>query len=249
MKIRDENKNNITAGLQIQRSRVKISLFIITFTFTSCSYLILPKNYFNTYTENIKQKKSGNYTLNINKMYVFRDTFETKSFQESFGFKGQFKYIIFYNNSLMAEIYKPFKNNSKTYTNIDKEIIDSINAGFYDKPYNQDKINWTYFKIEENKLIKYSFDGNVSEGHNALSHVYLIERNYILYNGSLVYEDKYNQYKNTPLLETFLYNPLEISVKPDSSKSDFIKMYNKYLLTGKRRFYSYYKDREKYFNK
>ena len=77
--------------------------------------------------------------------------------------------------------------------------------------------------------------------------VHLIDYNFLFLDNKIVSEYIFKE--NKVITNYDLYNLSLVISKPDSSKSDFSQYYNKYLATGMRRHYAYYKDFEKYINK
>jgi hypothetical protein len=220
----------------------KIICFILGFSMISCGYVILPHKYFDKYTEIKNSKNNSIINDTLIQVYMKEDTFLSKSYSEWIGYNiKSFNYIFLYRNNLIATINSPVLiNNNKPYIISIKEIVDSIENGFFERPNNYDKIHWTYYKKQDDKFTIYNYDYNIASGLNALTRVNLREENILLTNKDLIYENK--------SLKHGLYLPVSITIKPDSSKSSFTKSYNKYLQTGKRRHYPYYKDFEKYIN-
>lgn len=224
-------------------------LIFISIFITSCRYIILPHSYFNKYTKIISNNEPIT-TLDINKVYVLEDTMVTRTYHEYFGFEGKsYIYYFFYKNNLMAQILTPIIINSKVYPISMDDLPSYIKNGFFSKPELSNRIQWTYYVIDQNKLISYDYSMSSSVGYNTLNRPYLTNSKFIITNYGFINEEIFNSKKEIDTLNFNLFKPKPISIKPDSSKSKFIKMYNNYLNTGGRRNYANYKDFEKYINK
>lgn len=221
--------------------------FILIFMLTGCSYVILPTKYYNEYTKISSDKNKDSLALNFKYAYVVRDTIRTGDITSFLGkYTKGYSYIFLYRNNLAAWIHTPIIINQKAYIYSEKEFVDSIKSGFFDKPVCYDAITWRYYKIEQNKFTIYSYDYNISSGANALTMVHTMQYSYLIQNGTLI--NKYSsRVNNGPITYVNnIYRSSAISAKPDSSKSIFIKKYNIYKKTGQRRHYPYYPDFEKY---
>lgn len=229
-------------------------LIIVSVVFTliaGCNYVIVPRRYFNKYTEIINNKSKDAFFPNIRSPYVMEDTFLTRYYS---GKQAEtvryYSYTFFYGNNLLLRIRTPVSIGGKRYFLSTVELSDSIKSGFFDKPENAkyNIISWTFYKAEQNRLIDYYFDYSTSSGANALTPVKIHKHNIIKLKEVLVPEYFYNLTRDSVSSSNFLAVQPEITVKPDSSKAQFIRMYNKYLVTRKRRYYPYYLDFEKYMN-
>ncbi len=212
-----------------------IYTFLFLLFFVSCNYIILPHKYFANYTDIINRRSTDTLSLNFNKAYMMEDTFLSKYYSIKLNRNiKSYNYMFFYKNNIIADITIP-----QIGANIlsQKDLEDSIKSGFYNRISNRDKISWTYFEIKSNKIITYSYNYNVSNGANTLSPVSIKEIIFLKLNGGLISEYYLDQHKKSLLSKKDLYLPGSLVVKPDSSKSDFFKMYQKYMATGSRRYY------------
>jgi hypothetical protein len=224
------------------------SMFIVFFSLflTSCGYFVLPHKYLRSYTAIVTQS-SKTPVFPAEGVYMVEDTFLTRDYSKLLNKKiKSYRYIFLYKNNLMAKLTTPFIDNGKGYVFSTEELADSISNGFFDKPQNWDRIDWSYFEMKDKAIKKYSFDFEVSSGANALSQVRVFTSNYFILRNGIVPESHYNKVKDTTALKVHTYVPCSIAIKPDSSKSEFIKIYRKYLATGKRAFYPGSLDRDMY---
>ena len=217
---------------------------------SACNGVLIPYSYYNNYTKIINNNMKNNTKLNYNVAYAFEDTMVTNSNIKRNVKQKSYIYHFFYTNNIMCTFTSRLNFHTNELLEIpEKEIMDSIKAGYFDKGKGRGDIQWNYYQIKNNKIYVYDIDYNPSSGANALTKVNIIESCYILYKNGIIYEDSYINCKDTALLKYNLSLPSTINFKPDSSKSNFILSYNKYIATGKRWYYPYYKDFEKYINK
>jgi hypothetical protein len=216
---------------------VKILSFILfSVGIVSCSYVMIPRNYYGNYTNILNNKIKDSLSLNYNMAYVFEDTFLSRDYSKSLNKDLKcLEYTFFYKNNLMAQIQTPFYSNGNINLINEVELENLIVNGFFNNPLNKDKIDWFYFKIENRKLIKYFLEFNPSNGLNVLNKGQLKKSTYIILNYGYVYEDYFQN--DSSISNINIEKPLKFMAKPDSSKADFIQMYKKYIETGSRRYF------------
>ena len=188
-------------------------------------------------------------SINFRNAYVSLDPFLTNEYSKSAGKQiNCFRYFFLYNNNIMATIIYPIAHQNELIIFSEKELIDSIRNGFFDNPINSDDINWYYFKISNQKLYYYVINYDGGNG-KVFFPVGSMELYYELKDKNIINKHSYQINNEPEVFVNEIYLPSSITVKPDSSKSRFIRAYNKYISTGKTRHYPYYKDFEKYINK
>ena len=230
---------------------VRTIIYIILSTIiSSCSYVLLPVSYYNKYATIIS--KTNNYdNLDYYKAYVIEDTIKSNIYNKLFHTNiKSYTYIFFYQNNTTCSFSSPLGiKNDKPFGVTVNEVADSIKNGFFERNYNLNKINWDYYEIQNNKIIIYDFDYNISSGANILTKVNTIQNSFLKIKNDFINEDCFNKNKDSSIRKYNLFMPSSLNIKPDSSKSRFLKAYNIYITKGKRRHYPYYKDFEKYINK
>lgn len=204
---------------------------------TGCSYVIVPRGYFKKLTQ-LQSDSLNCVQLSCRKVYVQEDTFLTRVYSKRPDRKVKgYSYIFLYQNNLMATVSTPFPVNDVLLFISREELLDSIRSGFFNRDRRHENISWDYYEIKGDKLIEYWFDYSISSGTNALTPVFRKKSNYIIRDNKLIYEGLYNPTSDYSGSDQIIYYPVEITVKPDSSKSSLMMMYNKYLKTGIRRHY------------
>ena len=196
---------------------------------SSCNYLLIPRRYYDNYTKIINDKSRDTVSLDLNKVYVVEDTFLTRDYKTK-----SYNYVFLYKNNLIANFTTPFVYNSRIHQVSEKNLADSIKNGYFDKPNNKDRISWDYYEIKDGMLIRYFLDYDGSTGHHPLNRgVVKKSKFHIIKNGFIYLENL--RTKTDSLLQYNFHAPKEFPIKPDSSKSDFILLYKKYVATGYRR--------------
>jgi len=216
----------------------KTIAFVLGLILSSCSYVVIPHKYYTDYTKVLNENNLVSNDLNIKSNYVVVDSFLTKAHAKSGrGNVTAYKYIFLYKNNLMATINIPVFENGKLFIFSENELSDSIKNGYFYKQNNISKVRWTYYSIENNKLIKHLFTYDIGSGANALTKVKLTGTTYLIENGNLI--DNYSRLVNNAPATSVkdIYIPSSISQKPDSTKSYFLKMYDNYKVTGVRKYY------------
>lgn len=206
-----------------------IFIVLISLILPSCHYLLVPRRYYDNYTRIINDKNRDTISFDLNKVYVLEDTFLTKYYKTK-----SYSYSFLYKNNLIADITTPLVYDNRIYPLSEKTLADFINNGFFNNPNNKDKINWDYYEIKDGILIRYIVEYNPSSGHNVLNQGKIKKVKYHIIKNGFIY-NKDLKTKKDSLLEYNYNQPKEFSVKPDSSKSEFIYLYKRYLETGSRR--------------
>lgn len=220
-------------------------IFLLSALIISCKYSLIPNYYFNNY-KSISSNSKDTFTLNIQKVYVYEDTSLTNEYHKSFNYNGKsLIYTFFYKNNLMATIITPFFSSGQFWEVDINQLTSYIKNGYFNNPLNYDKIDWTYYKVENYNVIEYFLQYNSSQGW-ILNNGKVRVIKFLNINRGLIWEGYLK--KDSSLIKNYLKIPISISIKPDSSKCDFIRMYNKYINTNKRRYYADPILNEKYIN-
>ena len=233
--------------------RILVTLATIFFLVNCHPYVRLPKSYFSTY----KNLKTNNNLFNLSKCYVKLNSHLDSNDYKYLKIKVKhYDYLFFYNDGQIACISVPiFKTQFENLKNsqivyypgiyerqlndiiADNSNIDSvISTGLFNLPENRRKIDWFYYSKKDSLLFFYNFRVGSGFGSTILSSTWLTNTKHKIKNNQIYIGEE-------------VWDEVKLINKPDSSKSEFILLYNKYLKTGKRRHYSYYKDFEKYINK
>ncbi len=203
--------------------------------FFGCKTIYIQKDFFDKYTEILKDTSQQHIPFKINGAYVTK--FKVKSFLNPLDTIEYFDYSFFYANHLVCNITIPLQIRGKLILNEDS-IINAIKEGTIN-----DRLGWSYFEIKNKKVLFYGLD---EWYENPIIFGYTLPltfREEIILNDTTLLPVNKSFSKKRFIGIKWKEKTLGITknkseqfkifeLKPDSSKSSFTKMYNIYLRTN-----------------
>lgn len=203
--------------------------------FSGCRTVYIQKEFFEKYSEILKDENQKQIPFKINGTYV--TAFKDRSFlnQDTIEYSA---YSFYYVNHLFCVIIIPLKDSNQKIILSETDLIDAIKNGIING-----RLGWGYYEIKKDKIYRYGLyefiPGPVIFGYtlpisfgatNVVNDTLLATTE----KGKLIKKFMGMRWKESDFSTKYKaeYFFKRFPVKPDSVNNDFMRQYNKFLETG-----------------
>jgi hypothetical protein len=212
---------------------LNILLVFLSLFLTGC-FRLIPTRYFDKYTK-ITFQNNKYSKLRFKGCYIARDSIYDEIYSDRFPGVKFYKFYFFYSNNLFASTRIPTRLNTGEWILTKEDLIEA----FITNKINPTKdFNWSYYREADSNVVVYNLQYGVEQ--YILDFAKIREEKLIVYPDKLIRKNYTawvkGQYNKEIFYSSFNYEFSDFQFKPDSSKSDFLKRYKRYVERGYRRY-------------